>query len=72
MFFLHLKRREMRCARQRFDDVWIDDWSGGSGEGMSLPPASSPESPQGDEMIEQREPWERSVDWWKDSEESGS
>ncbi len=74
MFFLHLKRRETRYARHDAADYLFDDWPARPGFGESRSQRSrgagandynATDAESSDEMIEQREPWERSVDWWK-------
>jgi len=69
LFFIHLRRREKHLARFNPDDMMLDNWP----PAADLPSLSSPSSTTspwdpdpGDEMIEKSEPWERSVDWWKD------
>jgi hypothetical protein len=77
LFFLYVRRQENRYARHAATDYLFEDWpnrparglrnSNGDSQRSSSGSAAmdSPGEEQGDEMIEQPEPWERSVDWWK-------
>ena len=81
LFFLYLRRQQNKHARRDSSDYLFDDWpnrparglrggSFGSGrQNKQLPPPNTTAgdfpSEDSDEMIEQPEPWERSVDWWK-------
>ena len=81
LFFLYLRRQQARHVRHDPSDYLFEDWpnrparglregsfGNGNGNRQSPPPSPATEDFCGDgndEMIEQPEPWERSVDWWK-------
>lgn len=72
LFFVHLRRREKRLARFSLDDMMLDNWPPATDASSWSSPASttSPwDSEPGDEMIEKSDPWERSVDWWKNPDD---
>lgn len=69
MFFLHLRRREKRLARFRADDMMLDNWPPAPNPSSSAPSTSQWDPAPSDEMIETSDPWERSVDWWKNPDE---
>lgn len=81
LFFLYLRRQEARHSRHDPSAYLFEDWPNRPARGLrdgsfgtdngnrQLPPPSTAGGDFGadgqDEMIEQPEPWERSVDWWK-------
>jgi len=73
LFFVHLRRREKRLERFRFDETMLDSWPAPATDAPSWQSPSSTTSPwdpeSNDEMIEKSDPWERSVDWWKNPED---
>ena len=72
LFFIHLRRREKRLARFSLDEMMLDNWPPSSESPSWSPPSptTSPwDSEPSDEMIEKSDPWERSVDWWKNPDD---
>ena len=81
LFFLYLRRQQNKHARHDPSEYLFEDWPNRPARGLrdghfgrgrrsnGFPPSTSAEedfhTDHGDEMIEQPEPWERSVDWWK-------
>jgi hypothetical protein len=70
LFFAHLRRREARLARFEDDGLMLDNWPSQPSGAPNSTSLSSTDPSASDEMIEQREPWERSVDWWKNPDQS--
>lgn len=72
LFFVHLRRRERQLARFSHEDMLLDYWPPPT-DAPSWPSPASTESRRdtetSDEMIEKSDPWERSVDWWKNPDD---
>ncbi len=72
LFFVHLRRREKRLARFSLDEMMLENWPPAADAPSWSSPSStsSPWDPDpSDEMIEKSDPWERSVDWWKNPDD---